>query len=222
MRHENLAPLVVVQAPLVAAAMSEHLKLVSQRMKSPNAGAQFDPITVRRAGLADARGVEHALVTVEPTIRSPQETVQALVRVLVTEAVEHHLRRTVRHVVVIAIGNEQQFRRRAHPHTAVSNLQTGHEVQSLGKHLARLKLPIAIAVLEDDDLVQALSGRSPGGITIGFRHPDAPAFVPGERDRLLNVRFCRHQLRPESFRQIHLRQGLLRRRARLRRHRIGL
>ena len=48
---------------------------------------------VGRAGLADERRVEHALVAVEPAIRSPGEAVERLVRVLIAPAIEQHLRR---------------------------------------------------------------------------------------------------------------------------------
>ena len=90
--HENLAALVVIEAPLIAAAVREHLELSPHRMIPPHARAQFDALIVRRARFTDVRGVEHALVSVEPAVRPPQETVQALVRVLETEALEQHLR----------------------------------------------------------------------------------------------------------------------------------
>src|SRR5262245_11179648 len=47
MRHEKLAVLVVIQAPLVAAAVREHFELVPHGMIPPHARSQFDPLRVR-------------------------------------------------------------------------------------------------------------------------------------------------------------------------------
>src|SRR5204862_2678299 len=90
-RHENLSPLVVIEAPLVAAAMGEYLELAPHRVITPHARAEFGAFPVGRARFSNAGVVEHALVAIEPAVRPPQETVQALVRVLVSEAVEQYL-----------------------------------------------------------------------------------------------------------------------------------
>src|SRR2546425_3370870 len=109
-RHEYLSALVIIEAPLVAAAVGEYLEMAAHRVITPHARAEFDALRVGRARFSDAGVVEHSLVAIEPTVRPPHETVQTLVRVLVSEAVQQYLRRPVRHIVVVAIGNEQQFR----------------------------------------------------------------------------------------------------------------
>ena len=52
-RHEEVAVAVVVEPPLVAAAMAEDFKLMPHRVVAPNACVEFDALRFRRAGFAD-------------------------------------------------------------------------------------------------------------------------------------------------------------------------
>src|SRR4030095_1247297 len=99
-------------------------------------------------------------------------------------AVEEYFRWPVRDIVVVAIGNKQQFRRRADPNTAVTNFQTGNQIQSFGEHFAGLKSPVAVAILQNNDFVESLSGRAPGRVAECLCHPDATALVERKCDRL--------------------------------------
>src|SRR5688572_33164879 len=108
-RHEKLAVLVVVETPRIAAAVREDFKLMTNRMITPHTGAQLRTFFRGHARFPDARRIEHALNSVEPAVRPPEKTVQRLVRVLITEAIEQYLRRAIRFVVAIAIGDEQQL-----------------------------------------------------------------------------------------------------------------
>ena len=92
MRHEKMAGFVEIEAPLIAAAVGENLKLVPHRMIAPDAGMQLDALVVGRARLADERVREDALVAIEPAVRPPAEAVERLVRVLIAPAIEQHLR----------------------------------------------------------------------------------------------------------------------------------
>src|SRR6185436_10147672 len=98
MGHEQLTALIVIQAPRVAAAMSENLKLKPSRMISPNPGTQFELLLFGGIGLADAGVVEHALNAIKPAVRPPQEAVQTFMRVLIAKARQQDLGRSVRHV----------------------------------------------------------------------------------------------------------------------------
>src|SRR5262245_16499338 len=102
-----MSGIVKCQAPLIAAAVCEDLKLVTHRMIPPHSGAERYSLLLGCTGLTNRRGIEHTLITVEPTIGPPSKTVQAFVRVLIAETVEQHLRWTIGMVVAIAIGNKQ-------------------------------------------------------------------------------------------------------------------
>src|SRR5688500_5810181 len=101
MRHEDLAVLVVIEAPLVAAAVGEDFEFVADGMIAPDAGAEFGAFFLWHARLSNLAIIEDALIAVEPTVGAPHETVKAFVGVLVTEAVEEDLGFAVRFVVAI-------------------------------------------------------------------------------------------------------------------------
>src|SRR4051812_38445545 len=112
---------------------------MSNRVVTPDTRAQFSAFGFRRARLADVREIEHTLVSVQPTVWTPKKTVHALVRVLVPKSIQQNLRRTVRNVVVILVGNKKQLRRGAAPPPAVANFESAHQIQSFGKNRARLE-----------------------------------------------------------------------------------
>src|SRR5690606_12285063 len=104
MGHEDLAVLVVIEAPLVAAAFGEDFEFVANGMITPDAGAEFGSaikIKIRSkirifdliggARFADAGVVEDALVSVEPAVGTPHEAVETFVGVLVAETIEEDL-----------------------------------------------------------------------------------------------------------------------------------
>src|SRR6266699_257302 len=78
---EELAVFVEVDAPGIAAALREHFEQMPRGVITPNPGVHPLPLAFRRAGLADVRGTEHAVTTVQPAVRTPSERVQDLVRV---------------------------------------------------------------------------------------------------------------------------------------------
>ena len=209
-RDEEMAGLVEVDAPLVAAAGGEDLELVAHGMIAPDAGAQRDALGVRRAGFADVGAGEHALVAVEPAVRTPEEAVQRLVRVLVTPAVEQHLGRAVGFVIVVAVGNEEQLGRGADPDAAEADLDATDEIEALRENLLRFEDAVAIGVLEDEDAVLALAGGLFVRVAVGFRDPDAAAVVEREGDRLVDVGFGRDEFRLEAGLDLHLAHDLLR------------
>src|SRR5438093_5047145 len=53
-RHENLSALVVIEAPLVAAAVGEYIELAPHRVITPNARAELGPLRVGTAPFANA------------------------------------------------------------------------------------------------------------------------------------------------------------------------
>ena len=128
---KRLAAVVEVDAPGVARAVGEDLELVPRGMIAPDAGVDRRALVGRRARLADVRVREHAVAAVQPAVGSPDERVERLVRVLVAPAVEQHLGLAVGLVVAVAIGHEQQVRRRADPHAAEADFQPADQVQVL-------------------------------------------------------------------------------------------
>src|SRR5262245_65014293 len=103
-----------------------------------------------------------------------------------------HSGRSVRVIVRTAIRDDQQFRRGPAPASAVTDFEAGAEIEPFRKDLSRLKFSIAVAILEDDDLVQTLARRAFRWIAVRFDDPNAAAFIPRKSHRLMQIRFCRY------------------------------
>ena len=185
MRHEEVAHTVEIQPPLVAAARREHFERMARRMVAPHRRTHGGALGRRRAGLADERVAEHSVATVKPAIGAPRKTVERLVRILKTPTVEEHLRRSIRHVVMIPIGNEEQMRGGADPDAAKTEFEAAHEVQFLGEHFFRFKHAITILILEDNDAVLTLPFWLAVRISVGLGDPEPPPFIDSHGDGLV-------------------------------------
>ena len=108
------------------------------------------------AGLADARVREDAVAAVEPAVRSPDEAVERLVRIVLAPAVEQDLGRAVGTVVAVAVGNEKKMRGRADPDAAEADFQAADQVEVVGKDLARVEPAVAVGVFEDENAILGL------------------------------------------------------------------
>lgn len=209
MGHKNLAVLVVIEPPLVAAAFGEDFEFVANGMIAPDTGAEFGAFFLGSAGLADLRVIEDALVAVKPAVRSPHEAVEAFVRVLVAEAIEQDLRFAVRFVVAIFVGDEEEVRSRTDPDAAETDFEPADEIQAFGEDFAGFKFTVAIGVFENDELIEPLPFGLADRIAVGFGHPDAAALIESHGDRLMDVGFGDDGLGFEAGREIHLGEGVL-------------
>ena len=89
---DALAVLVEIDAPRIAGAFGKQFEHMLGRMITPDAGVDARAFAVRRAGLADVRMREHAVAAIKPAVRSPGESVQRFVRVLISPTIEQNLR----------------------------------------------------------------------------------------------------------------------------------
>ena len=137
---DHLAARVEVDSPRVAGAVGEDLEDMPGRMIAPDAGIDRRAQCVLGAGLADAGVGEDAVAAVKPAVGAPDETIERLVGIMLTPAVEQDLGRTIRTVVAVSIGYEQQMRCRADPGAAESDLETADQVQMVGKDLATVEI----------------------------------------------------------------------------------
>ena len=118
--RDDLAVLIEVQAPGVAAALTEQLEGARDRMITPDALLEFDPANVR---------IHRAAVrSVEPAVRSPRQGIGERVRVLHAEAAQQHFGIAISNVVVIRVRVEQQIWRLRHKHTAVTERHARSEI----------------------------------------------------------------------------------------------
>src|SRR5260370_31689293 len=82
--------LIEIYARGIAGAFPEDLENVFGGMIAPNPGVDAGALLVGRAGFADVRVREHTMAAVEPAIRTPGESVERFVGVLVSPPVEQN------------------------------------------------------------------------------------------------------------------------------------
>ena len=210
----QVAVLIEVDAPRIAAALGEDLEAVRHRMVAPHAGVHPLAIRLGRSRFADMRWAEHAVAAVEPAIGSPVEGVERLVRVGgVVPAIEQDLRVTGR-LRCVAVGDrdEHQVRGGTDPEAAEAELHAGNQVHVFEEHRALVGLVVAVGVFEDEDavfagedvfaeLLRSAIGRRMAdalGVTQAFSHPDAAAVIFAEGDGVADVGFGREDVHREA------------------------
>ena len=93
---------------------------------------------------------------------------------MLTPTIQQNLGRSIRAIVAIAVGDEQEMRGRP-PDTAKSNFQSTDKIQVVGKDLSRVEPAIVVGILEDEDSVPGLLVGHTPGVGIGFGDPESPA-----------------------------------------------
>jgi len=204
---ESLTVLVEIDAPRIRRAPGEDLELTPRRMEAPHAAIDRSALAVRAAGLADVRVREHAVAAVEPTVGTPRERVERLVRVLIGPAVEQDLGLRIGHQIAVLVGHEHEIRRGADPHAAEADLQTADQVEAAHEHGALLEFAVVVGVLEHDDVVVALALGRAHRIGVRLGDPQATLVVDRERDRLVHVGLARDQVDVEARRHGHRGRG---------------
>ena len=200
-RVEELALRIVVEAPRVARALGEDLEGVARRVITPDAGVDLLALGVRRAGLADDRMSEHAVVAVEPAVGAPDETVERLVRVVEAPAVEQHDR--LARLVVGVLRDEEEFRGRADPHAAMADFDARDQIEAFLEDRDLGVGAVLLHVLQDEDAVGALPVRTFLRIGHAFHDPETAAFVEAHRDRLDDLGLGRDERDLEARRKRH-------------------
>ena len=190
-RVEELAASVVIEAPRIARALGEDLEDTAGRVEAPDAGVDLHALFVGRTRLADDRVREHAVVAVEPAVRTPDEAVERLVRVVEAPAIEQHDR--LARLIVGVLRDEEEFRRRADPDAAMADLDARDEVESVLEDRDLGVTAVLLHVFQNQDAIGA--GTIGTLLRVGhpFHDPEAAAFVEAHRDRLDDLGFGRHQ-----------------------------
>ena len=212
---EEFAELIPVVPPRVRVARRDRLEYPALRLVAPHPAAHRHTLFRRTAGRAHFTRSRATHAPVEPAIRAEAQAVGEIVIVLLRhrEAVEHHLRRAIRHIVAIAIGDEEHIRRTHRPHTAAAHLDAREHLQIVAENFARGKMAVVIFVLEDEDAVAQPEIEFPRRLGVGviLRDPQPPASVPRHRDGIPHIRLGGKHGGLETRRQRHLRRGLRRR-----------
>ena len=200
-RVEELAARIVIEAPRIARALGEDLEDMARRVKAPDTGIDLHALRIGSARLAHDRVGEHAVVTVEPAVRTPDEAIERLVRVLKTPAIEQH--DGLAGLVISILRDEEKFRSRADPHAAVADFDARDEIEAILKDRDLGVGAVLLHVFQNQDAIGA--GTIGALLRVGhaFHDPEATSFVETHRDRLDDLGFSRDERDLEAFRQRH-------------------
>src|SRR5438270_12194541 len=118
----------------VAAALGKDFEAFGFGMVAPDllAHGLGDGLFVE-AWTQNARGDRAALTGVEPAIRAPTQAVHDRMRVFEAESGKEDLGITVRNIVVVAIGIEEQVGRVENKHAAATAHRGGDDVQAFNE-----------------------------------------------------------------------------------------
>ena len=200
-RVEELAARVVIEAPRIARALGEDLEEVASRMKAPDPGVDLHALRVGSARLADHRVSEHAVVTVEPAVRTPDEAVERLMRVLETPAIKQH--DGLARLVVGVFGNEEEFWGRTDPHTAVADFDARDQIEAVLENRDLGVGAILLHVFQNQNAIGAATIGALLRVGHALHDPKAAAFVEAHRDWLDHLGLGRDERDLEAFRQRH-------------------
>ena len=237
---EEPALAIELQPEDIATAFGEQFVNARLGMITPDHAAfEIDSFRARRieTGPHHATGGRAALAAVNPAVRSPHQTVRDGMCVLQTEAREMHRGRSIRHVIAIAIGIEEQIRRVHDPDTIATGQDGIGHVQSINEHLVLVERAIAIRVFVNGNhitaaimirrrrrnlvvvgavILVAAEHLHAGGIRILtiLRDPEPAARVIAQVRRLRDERFMQQLLDDEIIGGFELRRGFCRRKLR--------
>ena len=124
-------------------------------------------------------------------------------------AVEQDLGRSIRPVVAVLVGDEQEMRGGADPDAAEADRQAADQVEPLGEHLAGIEPSVAVGVLEDENAVARLVVADAAGVRVRFGDPEPAPVVDRHGDRLDDVGLAGEERDAEPRRHGHRAGGLL-------------
>ena len=225
--EEVLAVLVPVLAPGIDRAGAQHLDDLRHGVIPEDRSANQRALRLWRAGRAEHVHVAVTHAAVDPAVDAEPQTVRA--RVLVgaggREAVEHHLRGTVRHAVGIAVRDEEHLRRGDHPDAAVADREPHQVLDLVGEDPPGLEPGAAVGIVEDDDPVEERVDEPIAVHRVVLGDPQPAVRIPGDLNGILHVGLGREDAGLETGRELHLGDrlgGRLRRRAGAAGHGIGV
>src|SRR3546814_14308400 len=114
-RDEGMTIIVEGEAPGITCAVGEYFKYMTRRMIAPYTSVQADAFIVRSSRFAYARMGEHAMVAVQPAVRSPFNGIKRFMLILVAKTIQQDLRLSGRLVATFVHRNEQKRRKAPNP-----------------------------------------------------------------------------------------------------------
>ena len=116
-------------------------------------------------------------------------------------------------VVAVAVGHEQQIRRRPQPQATKAHGDGGGEGDPLQEHRTRVGVAVVVGVLENQNPARAVAREAPATrlVVAVLRNPHPALGIPAEGHGLTDHRLRRIEIGPKSLGHRHPLDGPLRR-----------
>src|SRR5262245_26927013 len=181
--EKKLAVFVPVMAPRIRGAATERFHDLALRMVTPHRPAHRDALFGGRARRAEFARTRRAAAPVEPAVRTKPQPVGEIVVVLRWdgESVEDDFGCAVRHIITVAVRNEQDLWGAHRPHAAMAHFNAGEHLHFVGENLARIEMAIAVLVFEDEDKITQVEDEFLGafGVSVVLSQPHRQARAYG-------------------------------------------
>ncbi len=199
---EHFANVIPVVPPRVGRPGSQNFYCFARRMVTPNASFECQSTLVWRSWQTDSTGARTTASSVQPTIGTELQSIGKVVVVRIGngEPIQYHFAIVVGHIVLIFVGNEDQFRWTHQPNAAFAHGNAGQHLNVVGKHRPLFEF-VAMGVVKDQNAIAHVQPKSlfAFGIRVVFRDPQSAFAIPRHRDRVLHIRFGRKHTNLESF-----------------------
>ena len=190
---ERIAFQVEVDPPRVRGPFGVDFEASGLGMKAGDPGGEDDRFGIGILGILGLGVREDPVGHVELAIRAPDESVEQFVAIFESEAGQE-LRLPVHDVVSVGVLHEPKVGRFPDVHSAVSDDESGGQVQIVGKDRDVVSSTIGVAIFEDLDAVASGGARGGSqGIFVEFQHPEPAAFIPGHGHRIDDLGFAGEQ-----------------------------
>ena len=187
--EQELVILGPVGAPRVGRAVAVRLEDFLHRVITPQAARCGLTLILRHAGDIDPRSARDADASIQPTIRTPLQSVRKgmATRGGRAKSIEDDFRWA--RGLIASHRNEEQVRRTQRPHAAQTALDTGEHLHVFRNDGAFIELPVAVSIFEDDNPVAELEVEAflAVGISIVLGDPQAATLVPAKGDGLTDI-----------------------------------
>ena len=185
----------------VAGALGKNLELVRDRVEAPHGAGEG----VFLALMANDTGIEYTVETVEPAVGTECERARQLMGVMAPESGDHHLGFT-RGFQVVSQWIKKQVGGIGHPYPAITDCDSGRDIQPIGKNGCPVRLAIPVGILEHFHAILAFAGGH-ARVLDAFGHPDSASFVEAHGHRVHQHWFTGDEVDLETFGNPHPADG---------------
>ena len=205
-RCTPLPVVIEIKSPRIRQSTSKDFKCFPSWMVSPNTSINKLTLCICITWLPNIGMRKHAVATVQPTIRTPNETIERFMPILNTPSVKQDLWRPIRNIITIFIRDKRKVWWRPNKHPTKSTGDPGCERQRVRKRLLFIEDAVAIRIFKYLNTTHRIVCMFLAGLVIKIFHNPHPAtIIETEGDGLSDIGLSSKNRDFKSIRYGHFR-----------------